>query len=621
MLHRFSILCMVFLLATQAIAHAETYYETMAPERKSIYNRRHLSARAILSDSELESSAGAAAYSRGDYVAAYQRYEEALSLTQSYALWHNYGCALMALEDAGSALPRLRYYDPEIEEVIDEEDVPWALKAVTAFDCAAGWLAYEKEAPSCDLLRARGAAAFDSEDYEAALAAWWAAQATPEGKDDNDLAINIGTALLRLDRNSEAEEAFERALEAERKAGLNPSPDLLAKLGAAEYFIDKPEQALATSLKALELLEAAGTDSPQLHQVLAGIYSTLDRHEESLAATERSIELRAQLGWSPDPDLASLRGLTLYEMQRWPEAADALMEAYDLYGHFRSFPEIRELALALHSQGRTAEAITALDREASGRNWPGDPAALMYSLLGTVAYNKGDHTQALADFETARKLAGLTGEVLSHEEEVRFSVVLEEAHRDSEAIEALRRAETAALAAGNDPIPNYAWYRARLLLDKGDPSAVYKEYLAGQTIVEEHDIELDADMHLLRGWLRLMHNEMQDALADANAAEALVRKEGLEPTAGVYLLKAVVLGMWGQNTASRELFNSAATQLPDDPQLAAAMLLLDGAVQVERGDRKSGCKKLREALSRLAELGEPLDEATAAGILASCPVE
>ncbi|MCS6885422.1 MAG: tetratricopeptide repeat protein [Acidobacteriota bacterium] len=289
------------------------------------------------------------AFSRGQFRKAAEAYEQALSSCQDEpALWYNYGCALMELEQYEEALVAFR----RASELKPEMHIAWfnmgnILTHLGRYDEAVGSYdnaikARPEHYPSWNN---RGCALAREGDYREALESY--NRALEIKPDYRPAYYNRAYTYAKLGRLEEASEIYESVLQlrAEDAAMWNNRGYVLTR---AERY----EEALQCFERAIKL-------KPDHHKAWYNrgyVMTELNRYEEALESYKKAVEILPDYGTA-----IYNKGYVLIKMGRIQEAADAFSEYANLCPVSEYTDLLRQLVARLRQLvGQSMRVIVAL---------------------------------------------------------------------------------------------------------------------------------------------------------------------------------------------------------------------------------------------------------------------
>lgn len=171
-------------------------------------------------------------------------------------------------------------------------------------------------------------------------------------------------------------------------------------LGASQIGED-PAAAIASFARALELNGLNNNDHFDTMWMVAQLQAQEGKFEESLATLDRL----ASEGGSQNPDHIGLRGIVLYQLERYPEAIQALNAAVE--GAETAKPEWTQLLMASYVETGERDKATALAEQIAA-NAPSDKRSQL-NLAATYIQND-QYDRAIPIYERLRAAGELTEE-------------------------------------------------------------------------------------------------------------------------------------------------------------------------------------------------------------------
>lgn len=171
-------------------------------------------------------------------------------------------------------------------------------------------------------------------------------------------------------------------------------------LGASQIGED-PAAAIASFARALELNGLNNNDHFDTMWMVAQLQAQEGKFEESLATLDRL----ASEGGSQNPDHIGLRGIVLYQLERYPEAIQALNAAVE--GAETAKPEWTQLLMASYAETGERDKATALAEQIAA-SAPSDKRSQL-NLASTYIQND-QYDRAIPIYERLRAAGELTEE-------------------------------------------------------------------------------------------------------------------------------------------------------------------------------------------------------------------
>lgn len=213
----------------------------------------------------------------------------------------------------------------------------------------------------------------------------------PEGKRRARAVLysQLGTALYRAGRMSEAADAFEKALQYKTSRSLRRHIYLF--LGKSYESSGRPDKAIA----AYEEAAAHDPGNPRRHRDLAGLYEQAQLYRKAVASYEAGLER--------DPgDSVALFGLgRTWRKLGIYDTAERLLKRADRQGHDERAVQ-RELSFVYEGQGRFAEAMESWQKRLEGLDSVSVPDAARGVYLAVLAQDPAMAGPALARLKETR---------------------------------------------------------------------------------------------------------------------------------------------------------------------------------------------------------------------------
>ncbi len=245
-----------------------------------------------------------------------------------------------------------------------------------------------------------------------------------------DSLDNVGVALQRLGKASEALPYHEEALEKRRRVLGEEHPSTLtsiSNLGVALHYLGRSEEALPYYRETLEKRQKTlGPDAPETLEAVSNIASflwELDKHDEAMAYYREALEKRRRVLGEDHPDtLLALSniGAAFRDQGKWTEAVAHLREVLEkrrrVLGdvHPQTLNSIRNLGSTLASSGEAAEGEAlmreglATQQRVMGRDHPSTLISLNNLAVFLIEQNKTEEAAPLCreSLERHRRILG-----------------------------------------------------------------------------------------------------------------------------------------------------------------------------------------------------------------------